>query len=204
MLYPKKRASDPAKAHRRFPYLFKHLTIDRPSRAWAADVTHLPMARGCLHLGAIIDWASRAVLFWRLSTTMETDFCVEALTEAIERFGTLEIFNTDQGAQFTSESPLSVLEEHKIRISMDGKGRWRECAACRGITSSSSGFGAASNTRRCISKPMKPPTRQEGVLPNTSISTTMYAVISRSTGARPGKFTPPAQPLRQLDDPSCG
>lgn len=123
-LYPKKRTSDPAKAHRRFPYLLKGLVIDRPHQAWAADVTYIPMARGFLYLVAIIDWASRAVLAWRLSNSMEADFCIEALQEAISRFGRPEIFNTDQGAQFTAEAFLGVLEQHQIRISMDGKGRW--------------------------------------------------------------------------------
>ena len=103
-LYPKQRTSMPHPAHRRFPYLFKHLTIDRPNRAWAADVTYIPTARGCLYLVAIIDGASRAVLSWRLSDSMEAEFCVEALNEAIARFGKPEIFNTDRSAQFTAES----------------------------------------------------------------------------------------------------
>jgi putative transposase len=125
-LYPRRRTSVPDKEHRVFPYLLRDLTIERPNEVWAADITYIPMRRGFLYLVAIVDWASRAVLSWRLSTTLEADFCVEALEEAIERFGTPAIFNTDQGAQFTSESFLSVLERHKIRISMDGKGRWRD------------------------------------------------------------------------------
>ena len=123
-LYPKRRTSIPGKAHRIFPYLLKGLTIERPGQVWCTDLTYIPMRRGLCYLVAILDWASRAVLAWRLSTTMETDFCVDALTEAIERFGTPEIFNTDQGAQFTSEAFLTVLEQKHIRISMDGKGRW--------------------------------------------------------------------------------
>jgi len=125
-LYPRKRTSLPNKAHRVFPYLLRDLVIDRPNQVWATDITYIPMRRGFLYLVAIVDWASRAVLSWRLSTTMEADFCVEALNEAIERFGVPEIFNTDQGAQFTSESFLTVLERNQIRISMDGKGRWRD------------------------------------------------------------------------------
>lgn len=125
-LYPKKRTSDPHKAHRVFPYLLRGLAIERPNQVWAADITYIPMRRGFLYLVAIIDWASRAVLSWRLSNTMEADFCVEALQEAIRRHGTPEIFNTDQGAQFTAEDFLGVLEHHDIRISMDGKGRWRD------------------------------------------------------------------------------
>ena len=125
-LYPRKRTSLPNKAHRVFPYLLRDLAIDRPNQVWATDITYIPMRRGFLYLVAIVDCASRAVLSWRLSTTMEADFCVEALNEAIERFGVPEIFNTDQGAQFTSESFLTVLERNRIRISMDGKGRWRD------------------------------------------------------------------------------
>lgn len=125
-LYPKPRTSLPGKAHRVFPYLLRDLTIEKPNHVWAADITYIPMRRGFLYLVAIVDWASRAVLSWRLSTTMEADFCVEALTEAIERHGKPEIFNTDQGVQFTSEAFLTVLEQHHIRISMDGKGRWRD------------------------------------------------------------------------------
>jgi len=125
-LYPRKRTSIPNKAHRVFPYLLRGLAIDRPNQVWATDITYIPMARGFLYLVAIVDWASRAVLSWRLSNTLEADFCVEALNEAIERFGVPEIFNTDQGAQFTSESFLTVLEQHQIRISMDGQGRWRD------------------------------------------------------------------------------
>ncbi len=125
-LYPKKRTSVPHPAHRVFPYLLRHLAVDRPNQVWAADITYIPMARGFLYLVAIVDWASRAVLSWRLSNTMEADFCVEALNEAIERFGRPSIFNTDQGAQFTGEAFLGVLEQNKIRISMDGKGRWMD------------------------------------------------------------------------------
>jgi putative transposase len=125
-LYPRKRTSLPNKAHRVFPYLLRDLLIDRPNQVWATDITYIPMRRGFLYLVAIVDWASRAVLSWRLSTTMEVDFCVAALEEAIARYGVPEIFNTDQGAQFTSESFLTVLERNQIRISMDGKGRWRD------------------------------------------------------------------------------
>lgn len=125
-LYPKRRTSIPDREHRVFPYLLHGMAIDRPNRVWAADVTYVPMARGFLYLVAIIDWASRAVLSWRLSNSMEADFCVEALEEALARYGKPDIFNTDQGAQFTGEAFLSVLEQKQIRISMDGKGRWRD------------------------------------------------------------------------------
>lgn len=125
-LYPKRRTSAPNPAHRLFPYLLRDLVIERPNQVWAADITYIPMRRGFLYLVAIVDWASRAVLSFRLSTTLEADFCVEALNAAIARFGVPEIFNTDQGAQFTSESFLGVLEQHQVRLSMDGKGRWRD------------------------------------------------------------------------------
>jgi len=125
-LYPKKRTSKPNALHRRFPYLLKGLVIERPNQVWATDVTYVPMAHGFLYLVAVIDWASRAVLSWKLSNTLDADFCVEALEEAIAHFGRPEIFNTDQGAQFTCEAFLHVLERNHIRISMDGKGRWMD------------------------------------------------------------------------------
>ena len=125
-LYPKRKTSIPGQGHRIFPYLLRGLDITRPNHVWCTDITYIPMRHGFCYLIAIMDWATRAVLSWRLSTTMETDFCVEALEEAIARYGAPEIFNTDQGAQFTSEAFLSVLERHKIAISMDGKGRWRD------------------------------------------------------------------------------
>lgn len=125
-LYPKKRTSQPNAAHRRFPYLLKGVAITRPNQVWATDVTYVPMAHGFLYLVAVIDWANRAVLSWKLSNTLDADFCVEALEEAIQHFGRPEIFNTDQGAQFTCEAFLHVLEHNHIRISMDGKGRWMD------------------------------------------------------------------------------
>ncbi len=125
-LGPKPRTTKPAPGHKIYPYLLRDLVIGRPNQVWAADITYIPIGRGFLYLVAIIDWASRAVLSWRLSNTMEADFCVEALNEAIERFGRPSIFNTDQGAQFTGEAFLGVLEQNKIRISMDGKGRWMD------------------------------------------------------------------------------
>ncbi len=113
-------------AHPVFPYLLRGLTIDRPNQVWAADITYLPMARGFVFLAAVMDWASRKVLAWRVSTTLASDFCVAALEEALARFGTPEIFNTDQGAQFTSADFLGVLRAHQIRSSMDGRGCWRD------------------------------------------------------------------------------
>jgi putative transposase len=123
-LAPKPGTSRPAPGHRIYPYLLRGLAIDRPNQVWAADITYIPMARGFLYLVAIIDWFSRAVLAWRLSNTMDAAFCVEALEAALARFGTPEIFNTDQGAQFTSVAFTGRLEAAGIAISMDGRGRW--------------------------------------------------------------------------------
>ena len=125
-LYPKRRLSQPDQAHRVYPYLLRHLVIDRSNQVWAADITYLPMARGFVYLVAIMDWHSRKVLSWRLSNTMDTSFCVEALNDAIDQFGAPDIFNTDQGSQFTSDEFTSVLKEHDVSISMDGKGRWMD------------------------------------------------------------------------------
>ena len=119
---PKTTVAHPA--HRKYPYLLRGLRIDRPNQVWASDITYIPMPRGFMYLVAVMDWYSRKVLSWRLSNTLEADFCVEALEEALALYGKPEIFNTDQGCQFTSEDFLGVLEAQGIRISMDGRGRW--------------------------------------------------------------------------------
>jgi len=125
-LYRKPKTSTPGagERHRVYPYLLRNLLIDRPNQVWATDITYIPMARGFMYLVAIMDWASRRVLAWRTSNTLTTDFCVEALKEAITKYGIPEIFNTDQGSQFTSVDFTQVLKEAGIKISMDGKGRW--------------------------------------------------------------------------------
>ena len=123
-LYPKRNLSLANQAHTVYPYLLRNLVVDRPNQVWATDVTYIPMARGFVYLVAIMDWYSRRVLSWRVSNTLDASFCVEALNEAIETYGAPEIFNTDQGSQFTSEEFTGVLKQHDIRISMDGKGRW--------------------------------------------------------------------------------
>lgn len=123
-LYPRRRTSQPGKGHTIYPYLLRGLSIERANQVWATDITYIPMAKGFMYLVAIMDWHSRRVLSWRVSNTLDTDFCIEALEEALQRFGAPEIFNTDQGAQFTSEAFTSVLKDHGIAISMDGKGRW--------------------------------------------------------------------------------
>ncbi len=123
-LYQKPRLSKPHPGHRVYPYLLRGLKIDRANQVWATDITYIPLAKGYVYLVAIIDWASRKLLTWRLSNTLDTSFCLDALDEAIELFGCPEIFNSDQGSQFTSEAFTAWLKEHGIRISMDGRGRW--------------------------------------------------------------------------------
>ena len=125
-LYRKPKTSKPAPGHKIYPYLLRGMTIDRPNQVWAMDITYVPMARGFVYLAAVIDWFSRRVLAWRLSITMEAAFCVEALEEALARHGRPEIFNTDQGSQFTGEAFTGVLTRNQIAISMDGKGAWRD------------------------------------------------------------------------------
>ena len=123
-LGPKPRTSKPAPGHKVFPYLLRGVSIERPNQVWAADITYVPVGAGFFYLVAIMDWASRAVLAWRLSNTMDTSFCLEALEEALARFGKPEIFNTDQGSQFTSQAFTGALERAGVRISMDGRGRF--------------------------------------------------------------------------------
>jgi putative transposase len=125
-LYQKPRLSKPHPSHKIYPYLLRGLEITRANQVWAADITYLPMAKGFCYLVAIMDWRSRKVLAWRLSNTLDASFCTEALEEAIRRFGAPEIFNTDQGSQFTSEAFTGILDTHGINISMDGRGRWMD------------------------------------------------------------------------------
>jgi putative transposase len=125
-IYRRPNTSKPAPGHRIYPYLLRGLTITRPNQVWAMDITYIPMARGFVYLAAVVDWFSRRVLAWKLSITLETAFCIETLEEALSSNGRPEIFNTDQGSQFTSEAFTGRLKEEGIRISMDGKGRWRD------------------------------------------------------------------------------
>jgi putative transposase len=125
-LYRKPNTSRRHAAHPVYPYLLRELKIDRPNQVWATDITYIPMRRGFVYLVAVLDWHSRRVLSWRVSNTMTTDFCLDALREAIARYGTPDIFNTDQGSQFTSDEFTGMLKEHGIQISMDGKGCWRD------------------------------------------------------------------------------
>ena len=123
-IYQKPNTSRKHPGHKIYPYLLKNLAIVRVNQVWSADITYIPMAKGFVYLTAIMDWFSRRVLAWRVSITMESDFCVDALTEAMEKYGSPEIFNTDQGVQFTCASFIDTLAARGVRISMDGKGRY--------------------------------------------------------------------------------
>jgi putative transposase len=125
-IYRRPNASKPAAGHKIYPYLLRGLKIDRPNQVWAMDITYIPMARGFVYLAAVVDWFTRRVLSWRLSITMEVEFCLEALQEALAKYGKPEIFNTDQGSQFTSAAFTCLLRENRIAISMDGRGSWRD------------------------------------------------------------------------------
>lgn len=125
-LYRRPNTSKPAPGHKIFPYLLRGLKVERPNQVWAMDITYIPMARGFVYLAAVVDWFSRRILSWRLSITMEVQFCIEAVEEALAKHGQPEIFNTDQGSQFTSADFTGVLIANKVAISMDGKGAWRD------------------------------------------------------------------------------
>ena len=125
-IYRKPNTTRRNQAHQVYPYLLRNLKIERPNHVWAADITYIPMKRGFVYLFVVMDWASRRVLSWRLSNTLSTDFCIEAVKEALSLYGTPEIFNTDQGSQFTGMEFTALLKEKGIAISMDGRGCWRD------------------------------------------------------------------------------
>ena len=125
-IYRKPNTSKPGPGHKVYPYLLRNLVVDRPNQVWATDITYIPMAKGFLYLTCVLDWHTRRVLSWRLSNTMDAQFCIEAVQEALAKHGAPDIFNTDQGSQFTSEAFTGMLHEHGIAISMDGKGAWRD------------------------------------------------------------------------------
>ena len=125
-IYRRPNTSKPAPGHKIYPYLLRNLTVDRPNQVWAMDITYIPMARGFVYLAAVVDWFTRRILSWRISTGMEVDFCLEAVEEALAKHGRPTVFNTDQGSQFTSAAFTGLLLENKIEISMDGKGAWRD------------------------------------------------------------------------------
>jgi len=125
-LYCRPNTSKAADGHRIYPYLLRGLPVERPNQVWAMDITYIPMARGFVYLAAVVDWFSRRVLAWRLSITMEVEFCLDAVEDALARYGRPEIFNTDQGSQFTSAAFTGLLLDNTIAISMDGRGSWRD------------------------------------------------------------------------------
>jgi putative transposase len=125
-LYRKSNTSKPAPGHKIYPYLLRKLPVTRPNQVWAMDIPYIPMARGFIYLAAVLDWFTRPVLSWRVSISLEADFCIEAVEEALARHGKPDIFNTDQGSQFTSTEVIKVLASRKIKISMDGKEAWRD------------------------------------------------------------------------------
>jgi putative transposase len=125
-IYQRPRTTIPHPGHRIYPYLLREMVIDRPNQVWCADITYIPMRRGFLYLVAVMDWSTRKVLSWRVSNTMDVEFCIEALEDALARFGRPDIFNSDQGRQFTSPRFTGVLQAAGVRISMDGRGRWMD------------------------------------------------------------------------------
>ena len=125
-LYRRPNTSKPTPGHKIYPYLLRGLAVERPNQVWAMDITYIPMARGFVYLAAVVDWFSRRVLAWRVSITMEVEFCLDAVEEALARHGRPEIFNTDQGSQFTGQDFTGLLSDNAIAISMDGKGAWRD------------------------------------------------------------------------------
>ena len=201
-IYQRPNTSKPAVAHKIYPYLLDGISIERVNQVWCADLTYIPMAKGFVYLVVIMDWVSRAVLAWRLSNTLGAEFCVEALEEALCRYGHPEIFNTDQGSQFTSDDFTGTLQRHGVTISMDA--------------SSSSGCGAASNTRRSTSTPMpasprpRPASAPGSAFITRSASTRAWAIARRARPtkqnargyvddrlrrpATPSPTSPPAQP----------
>jgi putative transposase len=147
-LYRRPRTTQPEPAHKIYPYLLRGLEVTRPNQVWAMDITYIPMARGFIYLAVVLDWFSRRVLSWRLSITMEAAFCVETLEDALARYGKPDIFNTDQGSQFTGAAFTGALIKNGIAISMDGKGAWRDNVFVERL------WRSHSNTRRCTCEPM--------------------------------------------------
>ena len=177
-LYRKPNTSKPAPGHKIYPYLLRKLPVTRPNQVWAMDITYIAMARGFIYLAAVLDWFTRRPLAWRVSITLEADFCIEAVEEALAQHGAPEIFNTDQGSQFTSTDFIKVLASREIKISMDGKGRGE-------TMSSSSVSGGPSNTRRSICGPTPASQRPAPLSAAIWASTTPDALIHRLTAKHP-------------------
>ena len=193
-IYQRPNTSKPAAAHKIYPYLLGGLTIERVNQVWCADVTYIPMAKGFVYLVVVMDWMSRAVLAWRLSNTLDADFCVEALEEALLHYGQPEIFNTDQGSQFTSNEFTGTLKRHGVAISMDGKGRCMDNIFVERLWRSL-------NTRRSTSMRMRLwPKLRPGLVPGW-----IFTIPSASTRvwiiARRGRYTRKA--YGYVDDRRC-
>ena len=197
-VFQRPRTSQPHPDHRIYPYLLRGLEITRPNHVWCADVTYIPLERGFLYLVAVMDWSSRKVLSWRLSNTLEASFCVEALEEALERYAAPEMFNTDQGSQFTSLEFTSVLKNAGVKISMDGKGRWMDNVFIERLWRSLkyecvylSEFATGSEARAGIGWWMsfynerRPDSSLDGRTPNEA-----YTEIDNKAGLRPGSSQP--------------
>ena len=181
-IYPKRRTSSPGDGHRIYPYLLRGMKVKRPRQVYAADITYIPMAKGFLYLVAVIDWHSRKALAHRLSNTMDAAFCVEAMEEAIVRYGAPQVFNTDQGAQFTSEAFTGALKEHGVRISMDGKGR---CST----TCTWSASGAASSRKKSTGAPTRRWPRPGRGLPITCATSTKSGLTRDLTTEHPTTYS---------------
>jgi len=182
-LYRKKRTTKRNPEHPVFPYLLRGLTIDRPNQVWAADISYIPMRRGFLYLFAVLDWATRRVLAWRLSNTLTTDFCIETVQDAIAEHGRPEVFNTDQGSQFTDADFVELIrKKHGIALSMDGKGCWRDNVFM-------SASGARSNTRKSICMRTRALRKRAQQSASTSRSTTARDRTRRLTGVRRTRHT---------------
>ena len=181
-LYPKLRTSQPAVGHTVYPYLLRGLSIERPNQVWAPDICYIPMAHGFMYLVAILDWYSRRVLAWRVSNTFDSDFCVEALEDALTRYGPPEIFNTDQGAQFTSKAFTTVLKTHAVPSAWTAR-------AAGSTTCSSSGSGVRSNMSRSIWLSTPPPQMPGRASAGGSSSTTSGGRTRRSWTGRPTRRT---------------
>ena len=173
-LYRRPSTSRRHAAHPIYPYLLRNRPVERPNEVWAMDITYIPMSRGFVYLAAVLDWATRRVLAWRLSISMNTDFCIEAVEEAVAKYGAPEIFNTDQGSQFTSAEFTSLLRINGIAISMDGKGAWRDNVFVERLWKTIS-------TKRSTFTRMTPCPMREQVSRDTSTSTTGAGRIVRLT-----------------------
>ena len=180
-LYPRRRTSQPGKGHKIYPYLLRDLSIERANQAWASDISYIPMAKGFMSLVAIMDWYSRRVLSWRVSNTLDTDFCIEALEDALQRFEAPEIFNTDKGASSPVKRSPTCSRATPLRSAWMAADGWTTC--------SSSVCGVASSTRTCTCGPTKRPPSFGQDWPATSVSTTPSAVTAHWTDVPPMRCT---------------